>query len=60
MFSFQMVNMRVEMGGSNARSAVEDKSGAVSTHGSHHQLIIQNQMGGSLQICNSTLNYERI
>ena len=34
-------------GGSNAWSAVEDKSGPVTTHGSQRTLIIQNQMGGS-------------
>ena len=55
-----MLNMRAEMGGSNARSAVEDKSGDVTTHGSHQQLIIQNQMGGSLKICNAISNSERI
>ena len=36
-------NMRGELaGGSNAWSAVEDKSGDVTTHGSQQPLIIQN------------------
>ena len=50
--NFQMLTMRQPElgGGSNARSAVEDKSGPVTAHGSHHPLIIQNQMGAALQI----------